>query len=263
MDASEKYTAETIQWVRRWTPKLLSFSLTRPKDFRFTPGQFARLGVQKSSGDAAQPGTIAWRAYSVVSGADDNCLEFFSVIVPDGEFTTELAAMSAGAVVFVEKTAYGFLTCDRFEKGPDLWLLATGTGLGPYISILKDPHTWQEFANIVVVHSVRETDELAYRDTLEAYALSQPGRDAGARLHYVPIVTRAQVDGWLHQRIPAALASGALEARVGLPLNRERARVMICGNPQMVADTRKCLSARGLAPARRGAPGQLAVENYW
>jgi ferredoxin--NADP+ reductase len=198
-----------------------------------------------------------------VSGADDDCLEFFSVIVPDGEFTTELAAMSAGAVVLVDKTAYGFLTCDRFEKGPDLWLLATGTGLGPFISILKDPQVWQEFTNIVVVHSVREADELAYRDTIEAYA--RPKRDAnhGARLHYVPIVTRAQVEGRLHQRIPAALASGALEAHVGLPLNRERARVMICGNPQMVADTRKCLSERGLAPSRRGAPGQLAVENYW
>jgi ferredoxin--NADP+ reductase len=244
------------------SPKLLSFRLSRPKEFRFTPGQFARLGVAKADADTPTGDRIAWRAYSVVSARDEAHLEFFSVLVPDGEFTSELARLQVGDAMFVEKASYGFMVCDRFEPGPDLWLLATGTGLGPFISILQDQKTWQEFDNLIVVHSVREPAELAYRETLEAQARQATFADR-ARLRYVPVVTRPADISGLKQRIPTLIDSGALERDVGLPLNRERSRVMICGNPDMVSDTRKCLAARGLATPRRGAPGQLLVENYW
>jgi ferredoxin--NADP+ reductase len=263
MDASDKYTAEKIQWIHPWTPKLFSFRLTRYQGFRFVPGQFARLGVAKVDPASPDGRRIAWRAYSMVSASYDEHLEFFSIVVPDGDFTSELARLRVGDTVFVDKTNFGFLTCDRFERGRDLWLLATGTGLAPYLSILWDIKTWENYENLIVVHSVRDPDELAYRDTILAFPTLEQFRDHRRDLHYVPIVTRAALPGALRKRIPALIDSGELERHVGVPLDREHSRVMICGNPEMVVDTRKCLTARGLATSRRGVPGQLAVENYW
>jgi ferredoxin--NADP+ reductase len=264
MDTATKYTAQRITWVQPWTPALFSFRLTRDPAFRFTPGQFARLGVLRSgAAQMEEKERFVWRAYSIVSAADADHLEFFSVTVPGGEFSTELAQARVGDTVFVDKTAYGSLTCERFEKGPDLWLLATGTGLGPFISILQDPTTWRDFENLIVVHSVRLPEDLAYRNEIAALAQTAPWRDYGRTLKYVPIVTRAAGATALSAHIPQLIENGALEAAVGLPLDRSRARVMLCGNPQMIVAARQCLTARGFATSRRDAPGQLAVENYW
>jgi ferredoxin--NADP+ reductase len=131
MVAPDKYTAEKILWIHPWAPNLFSFRLTRFKGFRFVPGQFARLGVKKPdpnnpknpSGDK-----IAWRAYSIVSADYDEHLEFYSIVVPGGEFTSELSRLKVGDTVFVEKTNYGFLTLDRFEGGADLWMLSPAPG---------------------------------------------------------------------------------------------------------------------------------------
>lgn len=266
MVAADKYTAERILWIHPWAPNLFSFRLTRYAGFRFTPGQFARLGVSKPDPDNPKNPSgsrIVWRAYSIVSASYDEHLEFFSIVVPGGDFTSELSRLKVGDTVFVEKMNYGFLTCDRFEQGKDLWLLATGTGLAPFISILWEPKTWEDYENLVLVHSVRYPNELAYRATIEGFRTQEHLREHAHKLHYVQVVTRARVDGALSERIPALIDSGQVERHVQLPLDVVRSRVMICGNPEMVTDTRKRLAARGFATSRRGIPGQLAVENYW
>lgn len=266
MVAPDKYTAEKILWIHPWAPNLFSFRLTRYAGFRFTPGQFARLGVSKADPDNPKnpSGTrIVWRAYSIVSASYDEHLEFFSIVVPGGDFTSELSRLKVGDTVFVEKMNYGFLTCDRFEQGKDLWLLATGTGLAPFISILWEPKTWDDYENLILVHSVRYPNELAYRATIEGFRDQQHLREQARKLRYVQVVTRTSVPGTLGQRIPALIDSGQLEHQVQLSLDLQRSRVMICGNPEMVTDTRKKLTVRGFATSRRGVPGQLAVENYW
>jgi ferredoxin--NADP+ reductase len=183
--------------------------------------------------------------------------------VPDGEFTSELAHLKVGDTVYVEKMNYGFLTTDRFELGKDLWMLSTGTGLAPFISILWDMKTWEEYENLIIVHSVRYPNELAYADTIEAFRTHEYFAPMAHKLHYVQAVTRARVEGALDKRIPPLIDNGELEAKLGLKLDLVRSRIMICGNPEMVDDTRKLLTGKGFVTSRRGAPGHLAVENYW
>jgi ferredoxin--NADP+ reductase len=257
MIAAEKYTSETLLWMHRWAPRLFSFRLSRSSQFRFTAGQFARLGL------AVEPeGELIWRPYSVVSASAAPHLEFFSVEVPGGQFSEQLARMPIGSEVLVERSPYGFLTTERFSSGRDLWMIATGTGLAPFICMLYEDQIWADYANLVLIHSVREANELAYRAEFERIAKAR-GPDRAEALHYVPIVTREHVDGVFHDRIPTLIENGALEARLGLSLDPEPARVLLCGNPDMVTSVRAQLSARGFVPPRRGQPGTLAVENYW
>ncbi|WP_028310334.1 ferredoxin--NADP reductase [Derxia gummosa] len=270
----DKYTRETITWIKPWTPHLFSFRTTRSPGFRFIPGQFARLGVWREDGDPAEkkgPRWV-WRAYSIASANYDEFLEFYSIVVPDGEFTTKLASLKVGDEVLVEKTNYGFLTTDRFEGGRELWLLSSGTGLAPFISILLDLAIWEQYERIVVVHSVRHADELAYRDTIEGLkdheAFGELLAESPGKVVYLPLITREQghwPDGrpMLAKRITTALADGSLAAEAGVPLDPATSRVMICGNPTMVDDIRKQLAAMGFAVSRRGVPGTMAVENYW
>jgi ferredoxin--NADP+ reductase len=129
--------------------------------------------------------------------------------------------------------------------------------------MLWDPRTWEHYENLVLVHSVRHPDELAYADTIAAFRAHELFAPMARKLHYVQAVTRADVPGALGTRIPAAIDDGSLEAQAGLRLDHARSRIMICGNPEMVDDTRKLLAGRGYTTSRRGAPGHLAVENYW
>lgn len=252
-------TPQTLIWVHHWAPGLLSFRLSRDPEYRFAPGQFARLSLRAEDGLGAVS-----RAYSMISTPADDFLEFYLIVIPGGAFSEKLAALPLGATVWVERQAHGFLTVDHFPGGDTLWLLATGTGLSPYLSILRDAATWSQWPKVVLVHSVRRAHELAYQDLI-----AQTGADPllggahGRRLAYLPIVTREPQPGRLATRIPEAIASGALEAAAGLPLEPEGSRVMICGNPDMVKATRATLATRGFKSPRRGNPGNLVVENYW
>ena len=266
MAGAEPFTAQTITWIQPWTPKLFSFRLTRPKGYKFAPGQWARLGVRKPN--LAQP---VWRAYSIVSAHYDDYLEFYSIVVPGGEFTSELAHLHTGDTVLLDNTAFGFLTTSRFVGGQDLWLLSTGTGLAPFISIAFDFDTWERFERIIFVHGVRHADELAYADTLAAFktheTFAEYFEQYPNKLIYQPCITRGAAHdlplGALQGRIPALIESGALETAVGVSLDLARSRVMLCGNPDMVQDTRATLKSRGMTVSRSAAPGQIAVENYW
>lgn len=263
MSASAKFTAQRLLSIRPWAPNLFSFTIARDAALDFVPGQFARLGVTAPARAGANGAKVVWRAYSIASPRRAEYLEFFSVVLPDGEFTSELARLRVGDEILVERVIYGFLTLDRLAPGRDLWLLCTGTGLAPFLSMLREAATWNDYGNLVLVHCVRYANELAYADEIHALAEGAKARGARAALHYVPVVTRTRVPGALTERVPALLEGGALAARVGLPIDSSMARVLICGNPDMISQTRKLLSARGFATSRRGKPGQMAVENYW
>jgi len=253
-----KYTIQKVTYIKQWTDHLFSFKITREEAFKFIPGQFARLGVKK------EDNTIVWRPYSIVSADYDEELEFYSIVVPDGEFTQNLKNIKINDDIYIDKTNYGLLTTDRFENGKDLWFLSTGTGLAPFISIMYDFSIWEQYDKVILVHCARQAEELTYQDTInEFYTHEYYGELVKDKLKYVKIVTRENSGADLYGRITDLIENKKLEDFVGVPFTVENSRVMICGNPQMVDDTRKLLATRGLTISRRGNPGNMAVENYW
>ena len=169
--------------------------------------------------------------------------------------------MKVGDAIHVDKLSFGFLTVDQLAPGKDLWLLSSGTGLGPFVSILRDSPVWQAFEKLIVVHSVRRAAELAYRD--EIAALQHELSNAKARLCYIPIVTREPGTSEFSERIPQLISDGRLERAAGTSLNLAESRVMVCGNPEMARELRQLLNSRGFATTRRGVLGQMAFEKYW
>jgi ferredoxin--NADP+ reductase len=265
--AELKYTRQTVLSTRLWSSeKLFSVRTTRDAAFNFVPGQFARLGLAILPGEPESP--TEWRAYSMVSHPAEDALEFFSVIVPDGKFSPALARLQAGDPLWIDKTSFGFLTLERFTDGEDLWLVATGTGLSAYLSMLQDPQTWLRFKHVILVHGVQYAHELAYRDEI----LRIDAKHTPNQLRYIPITSQEHTSPELSPalksltapaRITTLLDDGELEHRVGIALDPSRSRVMLCGNPAMVTDMRARLSSKGFAPGRRGVAGNMAVENYW
>lgn len=250
----EKFTVEKVLSVHRWAHNLFSFTMTRPAHFKFTAGQFARIGLMVN-------GELVVRAYSVVSSPFDENLEFFSIVVPDGAFTSNLQHLEIGDELYLDKSAYGYLTLARYQLplAHDLWLLATGTGLAPFLSMLQDFETWTKYQHIHLIYSVRSTAELAYVDRIQEIAESFGEGHTGFK--FVPIITR-DPNATLHDRLPVLIENGELEKVVGISLNPATSHVMLCGNPQMVEDTKDALKQRGLTMNRRGE-GNIAVENYW
>ncbi|WP_218698197.1 ferredoxin--NADP reductase [Acinetobacter harbinensis] len=250
----EKYSLEKVLSIQPWTDTLFSFTMTRPAHFKFTAGQFARIGLKV--GDE-----LVVRAYSVVSSPFDETLEFFSIVVPDGAFTSNLQHLRIGDELYLEKIPYGFLTLARYQLPlpKDLWLLATGTGLAPFLSMLQDFETWSKYQHIHLVYSVRIASELAYVERIQEMAETFGEGHRGFK--FVPIITR-EPNAVLHQRLPQLIENGELEQFVGLQFNPESTHVMLCGNPEMVEETKEALKARGLSMNRRGE-GNIAVENYW
>lgn len=255
--SEEKFTRQRLLEVWRWSPSLFSLRCTRDPGFRFRAGQFARLGVRKASG------CIVWRAYSMVSAPHDEFLEFFSIVVPDGEFTSELKRLEVGDELLVERQAYGYLTLERFPDGRDLWLLASGTGVAPFLSILQDLEVWQRFERVVLAYSVRTAAELAYQPLIAELGRREWLEGAADKLVYLPVVTRESVPGCLDARLTVLLDSGELERAAGLAISAEHSRLMLCGNPEMVEELRERLKRRGLQLSLSKRPGQLAQENYW
>ena len=250
----EKFSVEKVLSVRRWTHTLFSFTMTRPAHFKFTAGQFARIGLKVND-------DLIVRAYSVVSSPFDETLEFFSIVVPDGAFTSNLQHLQVGDELYLEKIPYGFLTLARYQLPlpKDLWLLVTGTGLAPFISMLQDFETWSKYEKINLVYSVRTASELAYVDRIQEIAETFGEGHTGFK--FIPIITR-DPNATLHDRLPLLIENGELEKVAGLSFNPETTHVMLCGNPQMVDDTKAALKARGLTMNRRGE-GTIAVEKDW
>lgn len=255
----DKATRETITLMQRWTGDLFTFRTTRPKDYAFIPGQYSRIGLVDEC-------LSLWRPYSITSAPLDDFLEYYGVLVPGGAFTNLLHKLEPDSPIWIEKQLYGFMTIDRFQDGVDLWMLSTGTGIGPFISILRDPAVWTRFRHIVLVHGVKRADDLSYQESLHALQRHPPADvQHAAELHLIQSTTRmTEVSPRrLSGRLTSLLENGELEKRVGLVIQPETSRVMMCGNPAMIEDTRHILSKRGLRPCRRVLPGQFVTENYW
>ncbi len=254
--ALTKIVNAPIIWRHQWNDHLLSVRIARSSDYRFLPGQFARIGLVDEQGEKI------WRAYSIVSAPDEPFLEFFLVVLPDGKFSARVAKLSAGQSLLLERPAQGFLTLDRFKDGTDLWLIGTGTGLAPYISMLREPSTWKRFENIVIALSVREARDLAYIEEIESLATSHTSGEA--RLRFIKSLTRDnEVADTMHGRLTTLTESGELERGAGVLFDHDRSRFMLCGNPDMVEAMRAILKSRGFLMNRRMTPGHIIVENYW
>ena len=266
--------------VTRWAPTLLSFKVTRPDGFKFTAGQFVRLGIHgkdlqyfaqnhetkliisETQGQPIDLDGYVFRAYSVASSPYDEFIEFFSVVIPQGEFTSKVNHIQVGDSLLLNTTPFGYLTLARYQLPlpNDLWLLATGTGLAPFLSILKTIDVWQQYQRIILVYSARTSQKLAYQAQISS--IKSIYGDNGAAFVFLPIVTREADYAGEKARIPNLILSSKLTELVGQKLDKERSHVMLCGNPQMVEDTKEALKSIGLTMNRRGE-GNIAVENYW
>jgi ferredoxin--NADP+ reductase len=239
---------------RRWTDNLLSLEVSAPQ-VTFNAGQFARLALPAPPG-SREP--MLGRPYSFVNPPHVQPHEFYFIVLPEGPLSPRLAALAPGEPVWLLPRANGFFTMSEVPEAESLWCIATGTGLGPYLSMLRTDEPWRKFARVVLVHSVRYADELTYRDEIGGIGRGRPGA-----FTYVPMVSREPHPGALAGRIPAAIDDGRLEARAGIPLTPENAHTMLCGNPAMVEDVQKVLAARGMRRHRRREPGHITVETYW
>ena len=256
MTSDKKYTKETVTAIRYWVDKkLFSITTTRSPEFRFKPGQFTRLGLP--SEDGAEPSI--WRSFSMVNPVESDYLEFYAVVVPEGAFSPRLAALHVGDTIYVDKNPIGFLTLDNFPNGgKSLWLLATGTGLSAYLSILHDAQTWRLFDKVVLCHGVRYVNELSYQEQIQAWQ-----KEWGERFIYLPLPTREAHQHYPQKRLTALIETGQLAELAGVELDPNNACIMLCGNPQMLTEARQLLSEKGFAAGRRGNIGNLAVEKYW
>ena len=239
-----------VQEVYRWTDKLYSIRITAEVN-PFTAGQFTKLGLVIDD-------ELVSRPYSYVNAPQETPLEFYFVTVPDGPLTNRMVQLAAGDPIEVMRNAAGFLTLDEVPDAPHLWMLSTGTAIGPFLSILKSEQAWQRFERVVLVHAVRSAAELSFATTIQALRDTHPGQ-----FEFVPVVSREDTAFALRARIPALLEDGRLEQRVRLKISAADSQVMICGNPDMVKATSATLQARGLERNRRRTPGQVSVENYW
>ncbi|MBW8269888.1 ferredoxin--NADP reductase [Caldovatus aquaticus] len=245
---------ERVLTVHHWTDTLFSFTCTRDPGFRFQAGQFAMIGLMVE-------GKPLLRAYSMVSAPYEEHLEFLSIKVPDGPLTSRLQHIRPGDEVLVGRKATGTLILDNLLPGRTLWLLGTGTGLAPFMSLVKDPETYDRFERVVLTHTVREVAELAYRDYLTRDLPQHEflGEMVRAKLIYYPSVTREAFH--TQGRITDLIRSGKLFADLGLPpFGPEEDRVMICGSPALLADARELLEARSFVEGSGNAPGHYVIE---
>ena len=248
------YNEEQVLSVHHWTPELFSFKTTRSPSFRFSNGQFTMIGLDVD-------GRPLVRAYSMVSANYDSELEFFSIKVPDGPLTSRLQHIEIGTKLLVSKKPTGTLMIENVLPGRTLYLLSTGTGLAPFMSIIKAPETYDRFERIVLVHGCRRIAELAYGDTITQRLPSDEfiGELLREKLTYYPTITREPFHN--RGRITDLITSGKLFDDIGLePLSVDHDRAMICGSTDMLKDLKDLLIARGFREGHSGGPGAFITE---
>jgi ferredoxin--NADP+ reductase len=233
---------------RHWTDSLFSLRVDAPR-LAFQAGQFVRIALDVEGERIA-------RAFSFVNPPEDPTLEFYGVIVPDGPLSPRLARLRAGDPLFIASNPAGFLVLSEVPDARTLWLVATGTGVAPFLSILRTDTPWRRFREVVLVHAARHARELVYREMIA-------GLEKGKGLRYVSFVSREAAPGSLAGRIPAAIRDGRLAAAAGLPLAAESSHVMLCGNPEMLRDAAAALAERGMRKHRRRLAGHITVESFW
>jgi len=243
--------------VRHWTDQLFSFRIARPEDFRFRSGEFVMIGLPGEEG-----GKPILRAYSIASPHWDEELEFLSIAVPDGPLTSRLVKIKPGDTVLMGKKPTGTLVLDALTGGERLWLIGTGTGLAPWLSVARDPDTYARFGQVIVCHTVRNVADLAYRDFFTAGIHDDPliGEEARAQLVYYPTVTRERFE--TPGRITERIKSGDLFADLGLPIgfSPNTDRVMLCGSMAMIKQAGELLETYGLKEGSNAEPGDYVLE---
>jgi ferredoxin--NADP+ reductase len=245
---------ERVLTVHHWTDTLFSLTTTRDPSFRFLNGQFTMIGIRVE-------GKPLMRAYSMVSANYEETLEFLSIKVPDGPLTSRLKDIQVGDTLLVNSKAVGTLILQNMLPGKNLYLLSTGTGMAPFMSIIKDPETYEQFEKVILVHGVRHVAELAYDDFLqnELPANEFFGEQVRNQLIYYPTVTR---EAFCNQgRVTDLIESGKMQADIGLPpINKDTDRVMICGSPEMLRDLRIMFETRGWEEGNMSTPGHFVIE---
>jgi ferredoxin--NADP+ reductase len=248
------FNEEQVLSVHHWTDTLFSFTTTRDPSLRFSNGHFTMIGLRVNDKPLL-------RAYSIVSPNHDEHLEFLSIKVPDGPLTSRLQHIQVGDKIIVGRKPTGTLVIDYLLPGKRLYMLSTGTGLAPFMSVIRDPATYEQFEQVVLVHGVRQVNELAYHDyiTQELPAHEFLGEMVTDQLLYYPTVTR---EAYLNMgRVTDLLDSGKLTTDLQLPaLNPAEDRVMICGSPGMLKDLKQMLEARGFNEGNTSRPGDFVIE---
>ena len=243
-----KWVDGTVVENKQWTDNL--HSLRVAADIApFEAGQFTRLALDIEGEEVSRP-------FSLVNSPVEAVLDFYFIEVPGGKLSTKLAALKTGDSVKVAAKAAGLMTLAQLAPAKKLFLLSTGTGVGPFISMIKTTQIWQQFELVTLVHAVRYQNELSYPETIEL--VRQRYSD---QFYYLPMVSREPAEGALSGRIPQAIESQAIE-QLSAAIDTD-SQVLLCGNPDMVTDTMDVLIKRGLTRHTRREPGQISIEKYW
>ncbi|MBU3069897.1 ferredoxin--NADP reductase [Aestuariicella sp. G3-2] len=249
-----KVITEAVTSIHHWNDSLFSFKTSRDPALRFENGHFVMMGLEVE-------GKPLMRAYSIASANYDDELEFFSIKVPDGPLTSRLQNIKVGDPILVSTKPTGTLIADHLLPGKHLYLISTGTGLAPFMSIIRDPEVYDRFDKIILTHGVRTVSELAYQDVIENELPNDEylGDVIKEKLLYYPTVTR---EPYRNQgRLTDAMASGELPGSFGLPaINPETDRFMVCGSPAMLKDTCAWLDERGFTESRHGHQAHYVIE---
>ncbi|MCH7880063.1 MAG: ferredoxin--NADP reductase [Proteobacteria bacterium] len=245
-----KWLNGTVVENYHWNERLTSLKFDAPLG-RFKAGQFVRVGLEID-------GDIIARPYSLVNSPDESPLEIYFNMVSEGPLTPPLFQLQKGDDLLVAPNTAGFLTINEIPDTRDLWMVATGTAIGPFLSILKESEVWERFERIILCYSVRAKEELAYAESIDAVA-----RQHEEQFCFVPLVTREQVTGTLNMRITAAIANGELERKVGTSISADHSHVMMCGSSDMIKDVSVLLESRGMHKHRRREPGHFSTEKYY
>lgn len=245
---------ERVLSVHHWTDNLFTFTTTRDPALRFSNGHFTMVGLQIEDKPLL-------RAYSIVSANYEDHLEFFSIKIPDGPLTSRLQHIKEGDTVIVGRKPTGTLVLDYLLPGKRLYMLATGTGLAPFLSIIRDPETYERFEQVILVHGVRRVDELAYQKLLNEHLPIHEflGEQISAQLRYYPTVTREPYKNM--GRITDLIKNGKLFADLELPvIDPENDRIMICGGPDMLRDLKSMLEKMSFTEGNTSTPGEFVIE---
>lgn len=235
-----------------WNDHLFSLRFSCADFPPFKAGQFTKVGVEQ------QDGKILSRPYSLVSGPDDKALEIIAVPVEEGLLSPKLHKLQIGDALKIMSPATGFLVLDEVPKSRDLWLMATGTGVGPFLSILTTEQAWASYEHVILVYGARYQHDLAYMALIAGWLKQYPDK-----FHFVPILSREASSGGLRGRIPGLLKTLTIQEQVGLDIHPDHSQVMLCGNPAMIEEAIQTLGELGLSKHLRRSPGQISLERYW